>query len=101
VIVACFSSHVHRVQQVLDIAAEHRRQVAFVGRSMVRNMGVARDLGLLTVPPGLVIGIDEAVAMPDERVVLISTGSQGEPLSALARMAITSTGRSTCCPATR
>jgi ribonuclease J len=87
VIVACFSSHVHRVQQVLDTAAAHNRHVAFVGRSMVRNMGVARDLGLLTVPPGLVVGIEEATSMPDERVVLVSTGSQGEPLSALARMA--------------
>jgi ribonuclease J len=87
VIVACFSSHVHRVQQVMDVAAAHGRHVAFVGRSMVRNMGVARDLGLLNVPPGLVVGIDEATEMPEERIVLISTGSQGEPLSALARMA--------------
>ena len=87
VIVACFSSHVHRVQQVLDTAVAHRRQVAFVGRSMVRNMGVARDLGLLNVPPGLMVSMDEAASMPDERVVLVSTGSQGEPLSALARMA--------------
>ncbi|HEX3814050.1 MAG TPA: ribonuclease J [Mycobacteriales bacterium] len=87
VIVACFSSHVHRVQQVLDTAAAHNRNVAFVGRSMVRNMGVARDLGLLTVPPGLMVSMDEAASMPDERVVLVSTGSQGEPLSALARMA--------------
>jgi len=87
VIVACFSSHVHRVQQVLDAAAAHRRKVAFVGRSMVRNMGVASDLGLLRIPPNLVVPVDEATAMPPDRVVLISTGSQGEPLSALARMA--------------
>jgi ribonuclease J len=87
VIVACFSSHVHRVQQVMDVAAAHGRHVAFVGRSMVRNMGVARDLGLLNVPPGLVVSIDEAAEMPDERIVFVSTGSQGEPLSALARMA--------------
>ena len=87
VIVACFASHVHRVQQVLDVAAAHQRKVAYVGRSMVRNMGVAADLGLLQVPAGLLVGIDEAAAMPPERVVLISTGSQGEPLSALARMA--------------
>jgi ribonuclease J len=87
VIVACFASHVHRVQQVLDVAAAHGRHVAYVGRSMVRNMGVAAELGLLRVPPGLLVGIDEAAAMPPERVVLISTGSQGEPLSALARMA--------------
>jgi ribonuclease J len=87
VIVACFASHVHRVQQVLDAAAGHGRRVAFVGRSMVRNMGVARDLGLLHIPPGLVMPLDEAAAMPPDQVVLISTGSQGEPLSALSRMA--------------
>ncbi|HEX3787363.1 MAG TPA: ribonuclease J [Pseudonocardiaceae bacterium] len=87
VIVACFSSHVHRVQQVLDTAAAHGRKVAFVGRSMVRNMGVARDLGLLVIPPGLVVTMDEAAELPPERIVLVSTGSQGEPLSALARMA--------------
>src|SRR6266487_1453173 len=87
VIVACFASHVHRVQQVLDVAAAHGRHVAYVGRSMVRNMGVAADLKLLRVPPGLLVSIDEGAAMPPDRVVLISTGSQGEPLSALARMA--------------
>jgi ribonuclease J len=87
VIVACFASHVHRVQQVLDVAADHDRKVAYVGRSMVRNMGVAADLHLLRVPPGLLVSIDEAAAMQPNRVVLISTGSQGEPLSALARMA--------------
>jgi ribonuclease J len=87
VIVACFASHVHRVQQVLDAAASHGRRVALVGRSMVRNMGIARDLGLLSVPPNLVVPLDEAAGMPPERVVLVSTGSQGEPLSALARMA--------------
>jgi ribonuclease J len=87
VIVACFASHVHRVQQVLDVAATHGRKVAFVGRSMVRNMGVAADLGLLRVPPGLLVDLDEAMAMPERRVLFVSTGSQGEPLSALSRMA--------------
>jgi ribonuclease J len=87
VIVACFASHVHRVQQVLDVAAAHERKVAMVGRSMVRNMGVAADLGLLRIPPGLLVDLDEALAMPDHRVVFVSTGSQGEPLSALSRMA--------------
>jgi ribonuclease J len=87
VIVACFASHVHRVQQVLDAAAAHDRKVALVGRSMVRNMGIARDLGLLTVPPDLIVALDDAAAMAPERIVLVSTGSQGEPLSALARMA--------------
>ncbi|MEV4532293.1 ribonuclease J [Asanoa sp. NPDC049518] len=87
VIVASFASHVHRVQQVLDAAALHGRQVAFIGRSMVRNMGIARDLGLLRIEPGLVVGMDEAMQAPPERIVLMSTGSQGEPMSALGRMA--------------
>src|SRR5690349_153 len=90
IIVACFASHVHRVQQVLDTAAAHGRKVAFVGRSMVRNMGVARDLGYLhipSVPGGLMVDMREAEEMPPEKIVLISTGSQGEPMSALARMA--------------
>ena len=87
IIVACFASHVHRVQQVLNTAARHRRKVAFVGRSMVRNMGVARDLGYLHVPGGLLIDLRDAEEMPPGEVVLISTGSQGEPMSALSRMA--------------
>ncbi len=87
VIVACFASHVHRVQQALDAAEKYGRSVAFVGRSMVRNMGVARDLGLLRVPPGLIVDAREIDALPDQHVCMISTGSQGEPLSALSRMA--------------
>ncbi len=87
VIVACFASHVHRVQQVLDAAERHGRHVAFVGRSMVRNMGVARELGLLHVAPGLLVDMKDVEQLPDTRVVLVSTGSQGEPLSALSRMA--------------
>jgi ribonuclease J len=90
IIVACFASHVHRVQQVLDAAASHGRKVAFVGRSMVRNMGVARDLGYLRVPSvkgGLLVDPREAEGMPPDEIVLISTGSQGEPMSALSRMA--------------
>jgi ribonuclease J len=87
VIVACFASHVHRVQQVLDVAAAHHRQVALVGRSMVRNMGIAADLGLLNVPTGLLVDIDEALSLPDNHTLFVSTGSQGEPLSALSRMA--------------
>ncbi|WP_020498381.1 ribonuclease J [Sciscionella marina] len=87
VIIACFASHVHRVQQVLDFAAEHGRRIAFVGRSMVRNMGIAEDLGLLRVPEGLIVDIDTALTMPAKDTIFVSTGSQGEPLSALARMA--------------
>jgi ribonuclease J len=90
IIVSCFASHVHRVQQVMDTAAAHGRKVALVGRSMVRNMGVARELGYLrvpSVPGGLLVDLKDAEEMPPERIVLISTGSQGEPMSALARMA--------------
>jgi ribonuclease J len=90
IIVSCFASHVHRVQQVLDAAAAHGRKVALVGRSMVRNMGVARELGYLhvpSVPGGLIVELKEAEERPPEEIVLISTGSQGEPMSALARMA--------------
>ncbi len=86
-VVSSFASHVHRIQQVLDAAARHRRRVALVGRSMVRNMGVAQELGLLHVPDGLLVPLEEATALPPEQVVLVSTGSQGEPLSALGRMA--------------
>ncbi|HEX4703768.1 MAG TPA: ribonuclease J, partial [Pseudonocardiaceae bacterium] len=87
VIVACFASHVHRVQQVFDVAAANDRKVALVGRSMVRNMGIATELGLLNVPEGLLIDINEATELPDHATVFVSTGSQGEPLSALSRMA--------------
>ncbi|WP_121250884.1 ribonuclease J [Nocardioides ferulae] len=87
VIVACFASHVHRVQQVLDAAYAHERQVAYVGRSMVRNMGIAQDLGYLKVPPGVMVDAKQLADLPPERQVLISTGSQGEPMSALSRIA--------------
>lgn len=86
VIVASFASHVHRIQQVIDIAASHNRKVALVGRSMVRNMKLAEDLGYLTVPQGLMIDAKNINDFGD-RVVLICTGSQGEPLAALSRMA--------------
>ena len=87
IIVASFASHVHRVQQVLDAAQAHGRKVALVGRSMVRNMGVARDLGYLHVPDGLVVDMKVVDDLPDDRVVLMCTGSQGEPMAALSRMA--------------
>ncbi|WP_265444590.1 ribonuclease J [Flexivirga meconopsidis] len=87
IIVACFSSHVHRVQQVLDAAQAHGRKVAFVGRSMVRNMGIAADLGYLHVPDGVLVDLKKIDQLPDDKVVLISTGSQGEPMAALSRMA--------------
>ncbi|MFD1858789.1 ribonuclease J [Aeromicrobium camelliae] len=85
IIVASFASHVHRVQQVLDAAAKHGRKVAYVGRSMVRNMQIARELGYLHVPDGVVV--DRVDAAPPEKMVLMSTGSQGEPMAALSRIA--------------
>jgi ribonuclease J len=87
IIVACFSSHVHRVQQVLDAAHKAGRKVAMVGRSMVRNMGIAADLGYLHVPDGILIDFKKLGNLPDDKVVLICTGSQGEPMAALSRMA--------------
>ena len=87
VVVASFSSHVHRVQQVLDAAVANGRHVAFVGRSMVRNMGIAEELGFLKVPEGLIVELDEIDEIPDDRIVLMSTGSQGEPMAVLSRIA--------------
>jgi ribonuclease J len=87
VIVACFASHVHRVQQVLDAAVAYGRKVVYVGRSMVRNMAVARDLGYLKVPADTLIELRDIDNYAPDKVVIISTGSQGEPLSALSRMA--------------
>jgi ribonuclease J len=87
VIVSSFASHVHRIQQVLDAAHRHGRKVAFVGRSMVRNMGTARDLGYLDIPEGLVVDLKRLEKLPDDKVALICTGSQGEPMAALSRMA--------------
>ncbi|WP_374010174.1 ribonuclease J [Leifsonia sp. LS-T14] len=87
VIVASFSSHVHRVQQVLDAAAANGRRVALLGRSMVRNMTIAADLGYLKVPEGVLIDYRKASDLPDDQIVYMSTGSQGEPMAVLARMA--------------
>ena len=87
VIVSSFASHVHRIQQVLDTAHAHGRKVAFVGRSMVRNMGVAQDLGYLKVPPNLIVPLDQLEKMAPNKATLICTGSQGEPMAALSRMA--------------
>ncbi len=87
IIVSSFASHVHRIQQVLDAAHAHGRKVAFVGRSMVRNMGVAQDLGYLKVPDNLVVPLEQLERMKPDKIALICTGSQGEPLAALSRMA--------------
>ncbi len=87
VIVASFASHVHRVQQVLDAAAANGRKVSLMGRSMVRNMTIAEELGFLDVPDGVLVDAKVAANMPDDRIVYMSTGSQGEPMAVLARMA--------------
>jgi ribonuclease J len=87
IIVACFASHVHRVQQVLDAAQKAGRKVAMVGRSMIRNMGIAAELGYLQIPDGVLVDVKKLDDLPDNKVVLICTGSQGEPMAALSRMA--------------
>ncbi|CAB4830675.1 MAG: RNase J family beta-CASP ribonuclease [Actinobacteria bacterium] len=87
IIVASFASHIHRVQQVIDMAALHGRKVAWVGRSMIRNMGIARDLGYLQIPGGLLVAVDDLADLPDDETVLICTGSQGEPMAVLSRIA--------------
>ncbi len=87
VVVASFSSHVHRVQQVLDAAHANGRRVALLGRSMVRNMTIAADLGFLKVPAGVLVDYKKAGDIPDDKIVFMSTGSQGEPMAVLSRMA--------------
>jgi len=87
VIVASFSSHVHRVQQVLDAAVANNRKVVLMGRSMVRNMGIANDLGYLHVPDGVLVDVKKAADYPDNQLVYMSTGSQGEPMAVLSRLA--------------
>ena len=88
IIIATFSSNIHRIQQIIDNAVRHKRKVAIFGRSMIHVIGTALELGYLNVPEGTIIDIDDMNRYPDERVVLITTGSQGEPMSALTRMAM-------------
>ncbi len=87
IVVTSFASNIHRVQQVIDAASALGRKVALVGRSMRKNVGIGRSLGHIEVPDGILIQPQEVEDWPDHRVVVISTGSQGEPLSALRRMA--------------
>jgi ribonuclease J len=87
IIVASFASHIHRIQQVMDTASRHGRSLAVIGRSMVKNVNIAANLGYLSVPEGLMIRPHDIALLPPDRVTVLSTGSQGEPLSALARMA--------------
>ena len=87
VVITSFASNVHRLQQVIDAAVALDRRVAVVGRSMRKNLNIARQLGHAQVPEGLLVSPKEIESFPDERLVLLTTGSQGEPLSALRRMA--------------
>jgi ribonuclease J len=87
IVVTCFASNIHRVQQVVDAAAEVGRKVSLVGRSMRKNVNIGRNLGHIEIPEGMQVGVKEIEDFPDHKLVVISTGSQGEPLSALRRMA--------------
>jgi ribonuclease J len=87
IVVTCFASNIHRVQQVVDAAAALDRRVSLVGRSMRKNVNIGRMLGHIDIPEGMLVGAKEIEDWPDERLVVLSTGSQGEPLSALRRMA--------------
>lgn len=87
IIVASFASHIHRIQQIVNIARHHRRKLAIVGRSMVRNVQISRDLGYLNIPEEMLISLKEINDYKPRKVVILSSGSQGEPLSALSRMA--------------
>ena len=88
IIVAAFSSNIHRIQQVLDVAENFGRKVTLNGRSMVANVRIAQELGYLKVPDGLIVDLKELDNLPPQRAVLLTTGSQGEPMSALTRMAM-------------
>lgn len=87
IIIATFASNISRIQQIIDCAQKHGRKVAFSGRSMINYMNVAGELGYVNVPEGLIIDLDLLNRYPKEKVVLVTTGSQGEPMSALSRMA--------------
>lgn len=88
IIVATFSSNVHRIQQVIDAAIKYDRKVAVIGRSMINVVSIAREMGYLNAPDGVLIDIDETSNYTADKIVIITTGSQGEPMSALTRMAM-------------
>ena len=88
IIVACFASNIHRVQQVIDAARKVGRKVCIMGRSMIRNTQVARDLGFMNIPAGILVQPDALKGLSPEEVVIITTGSQGEPMSSVTRMAM-------------
>ncbi len=88
IIVTLFSSHIQRLQEIFDLAAACGRKVAISGKSLARNIDLARELGYLRIPGGTLVEVDESSSLPDEQVVLVVTGSQGEPLAALSRMSL-------------
>jgi ribonuclease J len=90
VIIATFASLISRVQQVVNVAQRHNRKIAIAGRSMIENTRMARELGYLSIPPGMLIGLDEVDRLPPQQVVIMATGSQGEPMAVLSRLATNS-----------
>lgn len=88
VVIAAFSSSFHRIQLVTDLAQQFGRKVVPIGRSMIGNMAVAQELGYLRIPPGLVVPATEARQLPDSQVLILAAGTQGEPMSALSRLAV-------------
>jgi len=88
VLITTFASNIHRIQQVLDISARHGRKVALVGRSVSNNVRVAEELGYIRVPPGIVVDARDVARLPRDKVVMVASGSQGEPMSALSRIAM-------------
>ena len=87
-IVSCFSSSIHRLQQILDIAADYGRKVAFLGRSMLSTTEIAHDLGLLTIPDNILLRPQDIQSTPRSKVCVVVSGTQGEPMSAMARVAV-------------
>ncbi|MDI3279888.1 MAG: ribonuclease J [Bacillota bacterium] len=98
IIVASFASNIHRIQQIVDAAVKYRRKVCITGRSMVNMATIARELGYLHIPDGVLIDLEEVDRYPLEKVVIITTGSQGEPMSALTRMAASEHGKLSIIP---
>src|SRR5262249_43375716 len=87
-VISCFSSSVHRIQQILDLAFQYRRKVVFLGRSMVNTTEIAHDLGLLTIPDGVLLRPQDAMQISPDKLVAVVSGTQGEPMSAMSRVAV-------------
>jgi len=88
IIVTCFASSIHRIQIILELAQQCRRHVVLVGRSLIENVTIARQMGYLNIPPGTLISASDSARLPPEQILLLSTGSQGEPMASLARLAL-------------